>query len=303
VHVTFVSKACALVVTLFLQLPGLASAQGSHADSYETGAVVYAGADAYRVVQRWRGTRGQLEIRGRDLTRSIDVVAPGPMSCAANTEGLRCAILSGEPAVRTIFVPFHEQSEQTWTSIERPGGPELAPIGVSVFARPDGFGIWWQEASTANVNDLWRTFEARVDVQGTVAPARELGGMRWPLMDAAYVEAGSTFALLLYGTGDPQASRLCAVRISDAGEALEHPWWASRAGLITEAQLVVNGARAFAVYRGGRGGNQLLEGEVTTGQWAQERPEPRSHGTIDSGEIYGARPDGSRIRVEQASMR
>lgn len=290
----------ALVVMLFLQLPGLVSAQGpAH---FGSGRIVHVGRDAYRVVQRWNGRSGSIVISGPSFEREIALPAPGLMSAAASADAIAIAVASGEPAVRTILVPLRTRREE-WRLVDRPGGRELSPVGIAVFARPDGFGVWWQEASVANVNDLWRTFEVRIDGSGSLGGARELAGMRWPMLDAAYVEAGSTFALLLYGGGDPTGSRLCAVRISDEGSSLEHPWWASRAGLITEGQLVVSSGRVFAVYRGGSGGTTLLDNEVTTGQWGQEGPEPRAHGNIGTREIFGARPDGPRVHVERAAMR
>jgi hypothetical protein len=296
------SPRCALAV-LFLVLPlhGTASAQGS---SFATGRVVYAGADAYTLVQRWDGRRGEIEVSGPAGSTTIGLDGPVFMAGAASASGVFIGTADGvRSRVRALFVPIVEGrfGRTVEREIDRPAGRDMVPVGAFVLARPDGFALWWQEASSSSANTPWQSYEARFDVNARAsAPPRHLAGMMWPVADVAYVEPGSTFVLLYYGTGDPRGTRLCAVHIEDAGNAREHPWWASRPGAITEAQLVVRGGRAIAVYRGGDDGTRLLEVDVTSGNWGQEAAQPAEHGRIDANEIYGARADGSGLVIERA---
>ncbi len=156
---------------------------------------------------------------------------------------------SGPAAVRTVWIPIANgrPGAPHPITIPRIEGEGFAPVGIAIAARPDGFSVLWQEASTASPMETWRTYEARLDAHGDVIGApRQLAQVPWPIADAVHVN-GTTWLLLYYGTNDPRRTRLCTVRIDDAGTPLEHPRWSSREGMIGEAHIVPAGDRIFAV--------------------------------------------------------
>ncbi len=297
-----VSLRAPLVCLLLVALPAAAAAQSSQSIS---GRVVDVRGEPWVVVQRFGRTSGSIEVRGpRGATRG-ELDAPGWMAAAASGDGVLVAIAqSGPAAVRAAWFPAEDGRplRPRLVSIPRVAGRDFAPVGVSVTARPGGFAVLWQEGSTRDPNETWRTYEARLDGAGALIGApRQLPQVPWPIADAAWV-SGRYFLLLYYGTSAPERTRLAAVHVNDAGHPEEHPWWATREGLIGEARCVVAGERALALYRGGPDGGELLEADVTSGAWAREVPSPTSHGRIAPEDAYGARHDG-QLRVERVDLR
>lgn len=292
----------ALSVCLLIALPASAAAQSSQSIS---GRVVFVGDEPWVVAQRWNGRTGYVEVRGPNGSTRGELSAPGWLGCAASDEGILIAIAeSGPAAVRAAWIPAEggRPGRPRLFQIPRSGGRESAPVGVAVTTRPEGFAVLWQEASNQNPMALWQTYEARVDASGVLSGSpRELPQARWPIADAAWVN-GRYYFLLYYGTGAPERTRLCGVHVNEAGHPEEHPWWATREGLIGEAHLIVAGDRVHAIYRGGQDGGQLLEADVTSGGWGGEVQEPRSHGAIAPHEAYGAR-GGATVRIERADLR
>jgi hypothetical protein len=282
---------CAAVLFL-VNVPLAALAQ---APPSATGRIVYAGEDAFSIVQRWEGRRGSLRVRGPNGVQSTPLTEPAFITAAARADAVLIALTSGS-SVRVIFVPIAEGRPGTPRdhAVARPGGRQLTPVGASIAVRPDGFELVWQEAPTVDPNAAWSTFDARFDARGRqVGASRAFPQVPWPIADAG-VLGGQLFLVLYFSGGMPNDTRLCAVRISDAGDALEHPWWASRPGNIGEVQLAIVGARAIAVYRDG---SELLEADVTAGGWGQESPEPRRHGALGEGEIFGVRGSADAVVV------
>lgn len=291
-----------LAACLLLTLPSAASAQGAPS---VTGEVVVVGGSPWVVTEAWNGERGAIEVRGPGGSTRVPIEAPGWIAAAGDAGGIVVALAQPAPvAVRALWVPIAEGRPGTpaWLTIPRPAPDERAPVGVSVTARPDGFAVFWQEASTRDPNATWATFEARFDRRGQPAGApRALPRVPWPIADALFVN-GRTFLLLYYGGAAPDRTRLCGVHIDESGRPQEHPWWASPPSMIDEARLVVAGGRVIAVYRGGRYGTTLLEADVTTGSWGREAPAPRSHGAIAPDEAYGMRADGAAVRIERVRL-
>ncbi len=77
----------------------------------------------------------------------------------------------------------------------------------------------------------------------------------------------------------------------------EHPWWASRPGLIDEGQLFVRGERVTALYRGGPDGERLLQVDVSAGSWGREAEAPRPRGRLGPEGVFGGRLDGEQLAV------
>jgi len=292
-----------LAACLLLATPSVASAQqGSPSRS---GQLVLVGETPWSVIQEWDGQRASLEIRGpRGATRG-PLASPGWIAAASNANGIFVGIAhAGPAAVRALWVPIADGRPGTPAplTIARVAGDDRMPVGITVTPRPDGFAVIWQEGSTQSPSALWQTFEARFDPSGQPAGApRALGQVSWPIADVLFL-GGRYLVLLYFGGASPEGTRLCAVHVDENGRPEEHPWWASRPGVISEARLVAHGARAIAVYRGGLDGRTLLEADVTEGSWGREAPEPRRHGSIAPDEAYGLRADGARVRIERVPL-
>lgn len=293
----------ALAACVLLATPSAAGAQ--QGPPSRSGQLVLVGETPWAVVQEWDGQRASLEIRGPSGSRRGALEAPGFVAAASNDHGILVGIVHAAPAaVRALWVPIADGRPGTPAplTIARVAGDDRTPVGISVTARPDGFAVIWQEGSTASASALWQTFEARFGPSGQAAgTSRALGAVSWPIADVVHL-GGRYLMLLYFGGASPEGTRLCAVHVDESGRPQEHPWWASRPGVISEARLVVHGARAIAVYRGGLDGRTLLEADVTEGAWAREAPEPRRHGAIAPDEAYGLRADGARVRVERLRL-
>jgi hypothetical protein len=270
------------------------------------GRVVFVGATPWTIVERWSPSGGAIEVRGPGGVARGELPSAGWLAAAAREDGILVAIAaSGPPAVRAVWIPVADgrAGRPRPITIPRVASEGFAPVGIAIAARPDGFALLWQEGSTANPMDTWRTYEARLDPRGApIGTPRQLTAVPWPIADALYVN-GATFLLLYYGSNDPRRTRLCAVRVDENGRPREHPWWASRQGLVGEAHLVAVGHRVLAVYRGGPSGGMLLEADVTNGRWAREVAEPRRHGAIDALDAYGERVEAGRLRIERVGLR
>ena len=107
------------------------------------------------------------------------------------------------------------------------------------------------------------------------------------------------FLFLFYGDGvGPRGTRLCGVHVDAATwRPQEHPWWASRPGLIDEARLFVRGSRVTALYRGGGEGDRLLEVDVSEGQWARQARPGRPRARLGPTALFGGRLVGDELRV------
>ncbi len=293
----------ALAACLLLAAPSAAGAQEDPPS--RSGQLVLVGETPWAVIQEWDGQRASLEIRGPSGSRRGPLEAAGFVAAASNDDGIFIAIAhAGPAAVRALWIPIAggQPGAPVPLTIARVSGDDRTPVGVSVAARPDGFAVIWQEASTQSASALWQTFEARFDPSGQPAGApRALGAVSWPIADVLFL-GGRYLMLLYFGGRSPEGTRLCAVHVDEGGRPQEHPWWASRPGVISEARLIVHGTRAVAVYRGGLDGRTLLEADVTEGTWGREAPEPRGHGSIAPDEVYGLRADRARVRIERLRL-
>jgi len=112
--------------------------------------------------------------------------------------------------------------------------------------------------------------------------AREVA-VPWSL--AAAIDNGHGFHLALIYPGDANGMRLSMVAVDTNGRPEQHPDWSSRPGMIDDVHLVRHGAAIVAFYRGGDGGDRLLERDVTRiGSWGQNPPAARDHGRLRQSE-------------------
>lgn len=219
----------------------------------------------------------------------------------ASDAGVLLVLVRSE-GVRTVFVPVaggrlgEPAAAQT---LERPAGDDRIPVGAAVAPTPEGFAVFWQEAHARNPSAAYETHVQQIGPEGELLGEPRPVPAVWPLAAAAYMpESGRYYFLLFYGGRGPRQTRLCGVHVdAETLRPQEHPWWASRPGLIDEAQLFVDGERVRALYRGGLEGERLLEADVSQGSWAREAPSPRARGRLGPEGVFGGRLDGDRLRV------
>ena len=218
----------------------------------------------------------------------------------ASEDGVLVALVGGD-SLRAVFVPVRggRLGEPRVHSVERPAPERHSPVGAAVAPTPDGFALFWQEADDRNASAAYQTFLQRLGPTGEPTGEPTTVQAVWPLAAAAYMaETNRFYFLLFFGGAGPRQTRLCGVHIDAATlRPQEHPWWASRPGLIDEAQLHVRGDRVLALYRGGPEGEQLLEVDVSQGGWAQEAEAGTPRGALGPSGVFGARVDGERLRV------
>lgn len=246
------------------------------------------------------------------VDRRVRVVATGRTKAVPGSNGASAyagtsddgvlLALVGRDSLRAVFVPVGADglgNPSAARRIERPAARGHSPVGAAIAPMPDGFALFWQEADDTNAGAAYQTFVQRLGPTGEPSGEPQAVQAVWPLAAAAYMpETNRFYFLLFYGGGDPRQTRLCGVHIDATTlRPQEHPWWASRPGLIDEGQLFVRGNQVLALYRGGPEGDQLLEVDVSQGGWAQEAAEPTARGALGGAGVFGARLQGDRLRV------
>lgn len=255
------------------------------------------------VLVRWGDERGHphgtVHVRSGDASREVHSGGPAYAWAAANDRGVLVALVGASATVEVAFTPITDgrPGPVAHHSLRRLAGEDRSPVGAAVAARPDGFAVFWQEASMSNPQALYETYLARFDQDGRPSGGSVLVNAAWPIADVVWISAQNQYYFLLYyGGGDPRGTRLCGVHIDEQRLTnVEHPFWVSRPGMIDEARLVTNGNRVFSVYRDD---NQIFETEVTTGTWGQDpAAAPRSHGRAGANVAFALRAAGNGIEV------
>ncbi len=287
----------------------LATAPAAAQDQMQ-GEAHFVGETPLELVVRWTGRAGRphglVEVRAAEGSRTIHEGTPAYAWGAGGERGLLVAMVGASATVEVSFVPVEggRPGAPRRSSLRRLGGADRAPIGAAVAARPDGFAVFWQEASTSNPAAIYETYAARFDADGRAVGETRRVQAPWPIADVAWVPSTSQYYFLLYyGGADPNGTRLCGVHVDPERLAnLEHPWWSSRPGAIDEAQLAVRGGQVIAVYRDG---GRLLEIDVTNGAWGRD-PTPeaaQARGAIAATDAYGLRVAGEGIEIRRVPLR
>ncbi len=184
--------------------------------------------------------------------------------------------------------------------IARPGERHDLPFAVAATPTPNGFAVFFQEIERRDPSAA-HSYLVRLDQAGQPAGAATEIPVPWALADAAWNGAGFHLALIYPGGGD--GMRLSMVSTTKAGRPEQHPDWASRAGYVTDVHLVAEDGKVRAFYRGGAGGDRLLERDVTAiGSWGREPGKARDHGALAADRAIAISKTGKPIAVEGAGL-
>lgn len=288
-----------------LALVAAASAQPGPPTSGSDGrAAVLPGGAVARLVVEWGSAAAD---NGARLL--VDGAAPARLhrgspvagSLAVGHGALLVALAVDEPeAPFRVLLVRPGEAPGAPTRVPRPAARRDHPFAVAATPVPDGFAVFFQEVQ-ADDPSAAHTYLLRLSPDGAPrGPAREVP-VPWSLGAAAWNGAG--FHLALFYPGDGRGMRLSMVSVDAQGNPQQHPDWASAAGYVTDVHLVRAGDRMLAFYRGGPGGDRLLESDTTTIRaWGTEPPAARDHGAVDGAELIALgleqpRPRPRRVRL------
>lgn len=140
------------------------------------------------------------------------------------------------------------------------------------------------------------TYLLVLDGHGEVAqPPKEIA-VPWALADAVWDGDGYHLALIYAGGGD--GMRLSMVHATRDGAPQGHPDWASAPGIVTDVHLARIGDRVLAFYRGGPGGDHLVETDVTQiGQWGRVSARSKDRGALAATAVIAVNAKGEPVRL------
>lgn len=260
-----------------------------------------------RLVVRWGETVETCSTRLALGAEAPETIHAGP---AAATLAVGHGVLLVAYAVDDARAPFRVRAAPLDRAgaglaaavvVERPAGrPRGTPFAVAATPTPEGFAIFFQEVEIDDPTAA-RTYLLRLDrAAAPTGPAREVN-VPWSLADAIWNGAG--FHLALFYPGDGSGMRLSMVSLTADGVPEQHPDWSSAAGYIADVHLVAAGGRILAFYRGGPGGDRVLESDVTAiRSWGREPPAARSHGAIGPSAALLIAIDGDQVQARPLAI-
>jgi hypothetical protein len=177
----------------------------------------------------------------------------------------------------------------------RPGKRKDVPFAIAATETPDGFAIFYQEVQTDDPTAA-HTYLLQLDGQGELAAQPKEIAVPWALADAVWDGDGYHLALIYAGGGD--GMRLSMVHLTKDGAPQGHPDWASAAGIVQDVHLSKIGDRVLAFYRGGKGGDRLVETDVTKiGGWGQVTDVSKDRGALSGGVVLAINAKGEPQRL------
>lgn len=178
-------------------------------------------------------------------------------------------------------------------AIARPGTRRDLPFAVVGTPTAKGFTLFFQEIQQDDPSAA-HTYMLALDAAGKPVGAATEIAVPWAL--AAAIDNGAGYHLGLIYAAD--GMRLSMVSLSVAGAPQQHPDWASPRGFISQVHLVSAGKQIRAIYRGGAGGNRILETDVTSiRSWGAEPAKPKDLGTVGAGQVLAV-VDGKPVKVQ-----
>ena len=184
--------------------------------------------------------------------------------------------------------------------IARPGERHDLPFAVAATPTPDGFAVFFQEIERQDPSAA-HTYLVWLDQDGQPTGAATEIPVPWALAAAAWNGTGFHLALIYPGGGD--GMRLSMVSTTKQGRPEQHPDWASRAGYVADVHLVAEDGKVRAFYRGGAGGDRLLERDVTAiGSWGREPAKATDHGALAADRAIAISKRGEPTAVAGAKL-
>jgi len=93
--------------------------------------------------------------------------------------------------------------------------------------------------------------------------------------------------------------RLAMVTATKDGQPQGHPDWATAAGIVTDVHLVKIGDRVLAYFRGGPGGDRLIETDVTRiGSWGSVTDHSSDRGALAQSTTLAVNAKGEAVRLK-----
>jgi hypothetical protein len=180
-------------------------------------------------------------------------------------------------------------------SFARPGKAANSPFAIAATATPDGFAIFYQEVQN-NDPTAAHTYMLELDGDGKPGTPKEIQ-VPWALADVVWNGNGYHLALIYAGGGD--GMRLSMVSASKEGQPQGHPDWASAPGIVMDVHLVKVGDRILAYYRGGAGGDRLIETDVThIGGWGSVTEHSTDRGALAQTTTLAVNAKGDAVRLK-----
>jgi len=275
-----------LVLFFSLSLPVLALAQPGPPAERIVARAAPLGSGVVRVVSRWGMESGSARLRVPGVPAVELYDGAGAATLVAGHDAVLVAYAVDETQgafrVRMVTRQGGRARLSDVVRVDRPTSRRDLPFSVVATATEQGFAIFYQEIQEDDPSAA-HTYLLRVGADGAVVgPATEVA-VPWSL--AAAVDNGHGFHLALIYPGDARGMRLSMVSLDANGRPQQHPDWSSRAGMIDDVHLARHGAAITVFYRGGGGGDRLLERDVTRiGSWGRDPPRARDRGRLRQGQ-------------------
>ncbi len=265
----------------------LLAASSAYADT-QTRAALDGKDKAVKLVTTW-GDKSKLELDGK-LVHQGDAIGTvvaghGVVVVAYDVGGdkpFRVRISDGEK--------LHDP-----LTFARPGKRTDVPFAIAATATPDGFAIFYQEVQT-NDPTAAHTYMLSLNGEGEASGAPTEIAVPWALADAVWDGNGYHLALIYAGGGD--GMRLSMVHLTPQGQPQGHPDWASKPGIVMDVHLTKIGDRVLAFYRGGAGGDRLVETDVTQiGGWGNVTDVSKDRGALAGNVVLAINAKGEPQRL------
>jgi hypothetical protein len=246
-----------------------------------------------RLTTAWgKGAKATLQVGKAKATRLHTGETAGALAVGHDKVVVALATDDAEP-FQIVVLSENDRGEPV--AIARPTDRRDVPFAVAATATPDGFTVFFQEIQSDDPTAA-HTYMVKLDTDGAATGAAVEVAVPWSLGAAAW--NGKGYHLALFYT-ESTGMRLSMVSLTDAGHPEQHPDWASKAGFVSDVHLVALDGAITAFYRGGKGGDRLLETDVTKiGQWGQEPPKAKDRGALPLTSSIAITTDGKPTKVK-----
>lgn len=274
-------------------MAGAGGAARADIGSSTTSAAFVAG-DLVKLTTGWgKGAKATLQVGHAKRVVLHDGDAAGALATGHDKVVIALAVDAAADPFQVIVLADGKRSEPT--AIARPVDRHDLPFAVAATETPDGFTVFFQEIQSDDPTAA-HTYMAKLDADGAPVGAAVEVPVPWSLGAAAW--DGTGYHLALYYT-EATGMRLSMVTLTADGQPQGHPDWASRAGFISDVHLVAADGKVHAFYRGGPGGDRLLESDVTTiGAWGAEPNKAKDRGKLPLSSTIAITATGAPKKVK-----